>query len=73
MGRIIDGLWKVMVKFDHPNGGRGYDVTDHPSSYDDAARFVMLLGLGYPYEVVVDGKAHNVRVTSSMLLGPFNE
>jgi hypothetical protein len=72
MGRMIDGLWRVLVKFEHPDGGEGWDHTAEAVSYDDCAKLVLVLGLGAPWEVVVDGRAHRVRVTRAMILGPVN-
>lgn len=69
MGRMIEGLWRVLVKFEHPEGGIGWDQTD-PAPYDDCTKVVFVVGLGHPWEVVVGGRVHNVRVTSAMILGP---
>jgi len=68
MGRMIDGLWRVLVKFEHPDGGMGWEHTATPDTYDECTKLVFVLGLGHPWEVVVDGRAHQVRVTSAVLV-----
>lgn len=72
MSRVIDGLWRLAVKFEHPTGGMGWDHTSEPTPYDECAKLALVLGWGYPWEVVVDGRATQVRVTGSMIIGPVN-
>lgn len=68
MSRIYPGKWRVMVKYEWPDGSPGIDWTATPDDYDECQKLTMVLGWGVPWEVVSDGKVHRVRVTGALIV-----
>ena len=61
MGRMYEGLWRVLLVYD-TDTGEEYSYTE-PDTYDECAKRCFLHGMGVPFE----GK----RVKRALIVGPI--
>jgi hypothetical protein len=62
MGRLYEGLWRVLVVYDNKHGAEEYAYTE-PDTYDECQIRCMLHGMGVPFE--------GNRVKRALIVGPI--